>query len=72
MARVKAARRVPVRRLVWDIPGHGEIQVEQHQLSVELWKDDPYFASGEWVAVPSVMPGYVIVSRAFLRPIRPA
>jgi hypothetical protein len=69
MARVKAARTVPVRRLVWDVPGHGEIHVEQHQLSVERWRDDPYFATGEWQAVPSVLTGHVVVSRVFLRPL---
>jgi hypothetical protein len=69
MARVKTVRTVPVRRLVWDVPGCGEIHVEQHQLSVERWRSDPYFSSGEWQAVPSVLMGYVVVSRAFLRPL---
>jgi hypothetical protein len=70
MARVKAARRVPVRRLVWDVPGGAEIHLEQHQLSAERWKDDPYFSSDDWLAIPSVLTGYVVVSRAFLRPAR--
>ena len=43
--------------LMWKLGDGRTIQVEPYQLDTQTWREDPWFATDEWHAIPARVPG---------------